>query len=247
MPCWPTPSSAHSRAPAPRARRPLRIIENVERPSARTRRASPAHTRAPQPACRIEAVPSMRRRDHRPALRQRLEQHQALGLGARGEHEHVGGRIAVGQPALAVQVADEVHLRRDAQLQPPAAADARAPGPRRRSPACASGRARRSTTKAVQQELNVLLVRHAADVQQQRPIRGDAEAARENARRRPADSDRPADPVGITCDARASRRSRAAAAASARTAPRSRLQLRALRAREARASARPSARGSTGT
>ena len=189
----------------------------------------------------------MRGRDHRRALRQRLEQHQSLRFGARGEHEHIGGRIAVEQPGVAIEIADEMHVLGRA----PSAADelpqrARAPGLRRRSRTSRPGIARAQRDEGLQQEFDVLLVRHAPDVQHQRPIGGQAERgakARAVARR---EAVRRQGPVGMTwigvVHAVAEQHARIGSEGAI-----SALSCAHCERVKARASARPSTRGSSGT
>ena len=91
------------------------------------------------------------------------------------KYEHIGRRVAVAKPAFTVEVADEMHVRADTQL----------PHQRLQVLACRTLagdhqhriRARLpQRDEGMQQEFDVLLVRHAPHVQQQRPIGGDSKA-----------------------------------------------------------------------
>src|SRR5438105_3212509 len=58
----------------------------------------------------------VRGRDHRGALRHRLEQHQSLRLGARCEDEHVRRGVAVEERRVALQVTGGVHVLSESEM-----------------------------------------------------------------------------------------------------------------------------------
>ena len=119
-----------------------------------------------------------RQGDHRQPGGHGFEQHQALGFGARGEHEHVGRRVAVGQALAALQVADEAHAAGEACAQ-------------RLALQAGRGRAfagdhehevralRLHQRGDLEQEADVLLVRDAADVERHRRVLRDVVQAAE--------------------------------------------------------------------
>ena len=232
-----------ARALAMPARRPA---------SASTRTTAAANAAPPQapPArrCRHEdrARAELGGRDHRRALRHRLEQHQALCLGARGKHEDVRGRVAVEQLGVALEVAGEVHVA----LRPRAATCARSASRAGPSPAMtsiASGTLRVHAAEHVHQEADVLLVRHTADVGDEAAAAGAMPARARKAAPSPERKRSAASPVGSTwiggahavrAQHRAHRFGRGDQG----------LHRGALRAREvARREAARAARGSTGT
>ena len=105
-------------------------------------------------------------------MRHRFQQHQALGFGAGGEHEGIGGGVGGRQLAAAIQVADKAHVVVHAEPR-------RLPlqiGVRRAFAGDQKQQFRQGTAgerHGFQEKTDVFFMRHPADEQHHRPRRVD--------------------------------------------------------------------------